>query len=173
MKRLLRPATWLLFAFVVFTLGFAAGKEVGVHRALASLPPQNAAAPQAAEDGAPSNRIEARYFHTTKRCKKCNTIEAFAKEALDTRFGEQLANGTITWHTANMDDVWNADAVRRYGLVRSSLVLVDVQKGVEKDHAVLHRVWELTDDKELFLDFVESEVEMVMDGWDEDDEEEE
>ena len=116
-----------------------------------------------------ANQVAVWYFHATKRCTKCNTIEAFAKEALETLFAEQLANGTITWQTANMDDVWNADTVRRYGLVRSSLVLVDMRDGVEHDHTVLNRTWELTDDKETFLAFVESEVEMILDAWNEDD----
>jgi len=174
MKQLRRVITWLLLTFVIFTLGFAVGKEVGVRRALASLPSQVARQPSAAVgESAPANQIAAWYFHGTKRCKKCNTIEAYAKEALETSFAGQLADGTISWQTANMDDVWNDDAVRRYGLVRSSFVLVDVRDGVEHDYSVLNRAWELTDDKETFLAFVESELEMILDAWAEDDEAEE
>ncbi len=173
MTRLRRLATWMLLVFVVFTLGFAVGKEVGVRRTLASLPPQDCVAPSGGGDEASSNQVAAWYFHSTKRCKKCNTIEAFAKEALETLFAGQVADGTVTWQIANMDDVWNADTVRRYGLVRSSLVLVDMREGVEHDHTVLNHAWELTDDKETFLAFVESEVEMIMDSWAEGDETEE
>ena len=173
MTRLRRLATWVLFVFVVFTLGFAVGKEVGARRTLANLPPQDCVAPSGGDDESPSNQVAAWYFHGTKRCKKCNTIEAFAKEALETLFAEQVADGSVTWQTANMDDVWNADAVQRYGLVRSSLVLVDMRACAEHDYTVLNRAWELTDDKETFLAFVESEVEMIRDAWDEDDEAEE
>jgi len=171
--RLRRLSTWVLSVFVVFTLGFAVGKEVGVRRTLASLPSPDAPPTSPQEGTASANQVAAWYFHGTKRCKKCNTIEAFAKEAIETLFGEQLADGTITWQTANMDDVWNADRVQRYGLVRSSLVLVDMRDGSEHDHAVLNRTWELTDAKPMFLAYVESEIETILDAWDEDDEAEE
>jgi hypothetical protein len=161
----------VLATFVIFTIGFAVGKEVGARRTLASLPPQDT--PTNAGEAAQPNQVAAWYFHSTKRCKKCNTIEAFAKEALETHFAEQMADGTVTWQTANMDDVWNADAVRRYGLIRSSVVLVDMRDGVEQDHAVLSQTWELLDNKENFLAYVESEVEMIIDAWSEDDENEE
>ena len=173
-----RIATGLLLTFVVFTAGYAVGKEVGVRRVLDRMPA--AGSPAGGDSGgeaAPARRLVAWYYHSTKRCKKCNTIEAYAKEALDTLFTDRMASGEITWQVANMDDVWNQDAVQRYGLLRSSLVFVAMQDGVEQDHSVLNRVWELTDDKETFFAFVESEVEMVIDGWaeaggDESDEEE-
>lgn len=169
-------ATGLLLTFVVFTAGYAVGKEVGVRRILHRMPavvPGSVAGTPTGET--PERRLVAWYYHSTKRCKKCNTIEAFGKEALETLFAAQMASGDISWQVANMDDVWNQDAVQRYGLLRSSLVLVDMQDGVEQDHSVLNRVWELTDDKETFFAFVESKVEMVIDGWAEagDDESEE
>ena len=67
-----------------------------------------------------------------------------------------MASGEVAWQVANMDDVWNQDAVRRYGLLRSSLVFVEMRDGVEQEHAVLDRVWDLTDDKAAFLAFVEA-----------------
>lgn len=161
----------VLLAFVVFTLGYAVGKEVGVRRALAHRPAAPAAEAQAAQAPAPGEapsprrQLVARYYHATKRCVTCNTIEAYAKEALETRFAGDLAAGLIVWEVANMDDVWNADAVRRYGLVRSSLVFLDVEDGAEKDFTVLDRAWDLVGDKGRFFDFVESEVGMVVEGW--------
>lgn len=161
-----RLATGLLLTFVVFTAGYAVGKEVGVRRALERLPRASAPASESPPvTEAPARRLVAWYFHATKRCKKCNTIEAYAKEALDTRFADRMTSGEISWQVANMDDVWNQDAVRRYGLLRSSLVFVELVDGVEEEHQVLDRVWDLTDDKAAFLAFVESEVEMVFDGW--------
>ena len=169
-KRVLRA---LLLTFVVFTAGYAVGKEVGVRRVLDRMPaPAGAVAPGnvAAGDSVEGGRtLIASYFHATKRCAKCNTIEAYAKEALETGFAEDLAAGRIEWRTANLEDVWNADAVRRYGLVRSSLVLVSLVDGAEQEHVVLHRTWDLTDAKETFLAYVASEVEMLLDDELEDD----
>ena len=164
-------ATGVLLTFVVFTAGYAVGKEVGVRRTLDRMPTPDtpAGTDDAAAEGS-ERRLVAWYFHATKRCKQCNTIEASAKEALDTQFADRLASGEITWQVANMDDVWNQDAVRRYGLLRSSVVFVEMQEGIERDFTVLERAWELTDDKETFFAFIESEVEMVLDGWEEPDE---
>ena len=166
-------ATGLLLTFVVFTAGYAVGKEVGVRRVLDRLPDAASTTSSPAATGLSERRLVAWYYHSTKRCKKCNTIEAYGKEALETLFADGMASGQITWQVANMDDIWNQDAVQRYGLLRSSLVFVDMRDGVEQDHSVLDRVWELTDDKKTFFAFVESEVEMVIDGWEDAAEEEE
>lgn len=138
-------ATFALLTFVVFSAGYAVGKEVGMRRAMP--------APRAA-DG-----LHVWYFHSSKRCKTCNTIEAFAKEAIDTRF----ADGQVQWHTANMDDARYADPVKRYGLIRSSLVIVVVEDGAETEFQVLDRTWDLVDKKDWFLDYVEGEIEMFFD----------
>jgi len=169
METLRKIGTGLLLTFVVFTAGYAVGKEVGARRALRDRPdpaPSSTAAGDPTD--APSRRLVACYFHSTKRCAKCNTIEAYAKEALDTLFPEQIASGEIEWRTANMDDVWNLDAVQRYGLVRSSLVLVDEAGGEERDHSVLESVWDLTEDKRAFFAYVQGEVEILIDARDED-----
>jgi len=158
-------ATGLLLTFVVFTAGYAVGKEVGVRRVLDRMPDAASTTSSSAASGLSERQLVAWYYHSTKRCKKCNTIEAYGKEALETLFADRMASGEITWQVANMDDVWNQGAVQRYGLLRSSLVFVDMLDGVEQDHSVLNRVWELTDDKKTFFAFVESEVEMVIDGW--------
>lgn len=168
MDRLRKAGTVVLLIFAIFTAGYAVGKEVGVRRALDRLPlPTDTAASQKV----PGHVLRIRYFHSTKRCKKCNLIEAYAKEAIETRFASALADGTITWEVVNMDEVWNADDARHYGLLRSSLVLAEVLDGEEQDYSILDRTWELTGDKDLFLDYVESEVELVLDGWTDEDEE--
>lgn len=171
MTRIRKIATGLLLTFVVFSAGYAVGKEVGARRTLEGrLEPPTAPPASGAADDVRSYRVVAWYFHTTKRCAKCNTIEAYAKEALDTLYPEQVAAGRIAWRVANLDDVWNRDAVQRYGLVRSSLVLVDLVGGEERDYSVLDSVWSLTDDKQAFFAYVQSEVEILIDGRSEDEE---
>ena len=172
MPRWRKAVAALLWVFVLFTVGYAVGKEVGVRQALRRLPASPPAASGTATSvdapRAPERRLVATYFHSTKRCKTCNTIESYAKEALDQLFGSRVAAGQIVWQTANMDDVWNSDRVRHYGLVRSSLVFSDERDGEEADYAVLNRTWDLTGDREAFFAYVESEAEMVFDAWDDD-----
>lgn len=178
----------LLFVFVVFTAGYAVGKEVGVRRALERMPSatggsaaaaSGSAARSAAESEAeatvalPSRRLVARYYHATKRCVTCNKIEKQARAALENRFPEALADGRIVWETANMDDVWNAAAVEHYGLIRSSVVFIDMAGDVEEDYIVLNRAWDLYDEPERFAEYVQSSVEMIQENWVPDDEGEE
>jgi len=170
MQRLRKTSMVVLLFFAIFTAGYAVGKEVGARRALSQLPPPASASAAASETGP---TLQVWYFHSTKRCKKCNLIEAYAKEAIDTRFADQVAAGTITWQVANTDEVWNADAVTRYGLVQSSLVLVEMLDGEEQDYTVCNSTWALTGDKDAFIEYVASEVEIVLDGWSDDDGDEE
>ena len=155
----------LLLGFVVFTAGYAIGKEVGVRRGYEAGRATTETAPDGPCTPSPRRQLIAYYFHGKKRCEKCNTIEAYAREALETRFPDRLARNEIVWQAANMDDVWNQDFVERFGLSTSSLVLMDVEDGRELDHTVCRRVWDLTDDKETFFDYVQSEVEMFIDEW--------
>lgn len=169
MQRLRKTSTVVLLIFAIFTAGYAVGKEVGIRRALSQLPPPTSGSAAASATG---NVLQVWYFHSTKRCKKCNRIEAYAKETIETRFADAFADGTITWQAANMDDVWNADAATRYGLVQSSLVLVETLDGEEQDYTVCNRTWDLTGDKDAFIEYVASEVEIVLDGWSDDEDEE-
>lgn len=166
MARFRRITTGFLLTFVVFTAGYAIGKEVGARRAMDRMPVASVHPTEGvAGSEAPRRQLVVWYFHATKRCKKCNTIEAFAKETIETRFADKVTTGEVSWQVANMDDIWNQGAVQRYGLLRSSLVLVDMLDGSEQDFDVLDQVWDLTDDKETFLAHVESEVEIVIDEW--------
>lgn len=162
----------ILFVFVVFTAGYAVGKEVGMRRVPVPSGEPSAASAVGKAVTPPTRRLVARYYHATKRCVTCNKIEAQAKAALESRFPELLADGRIVWETANMDAVWNADAVRRYGLVRSSLVFLDMDGSVEDDHVVLNRAWELYDEPARFADYVESVVGMITEYWDAEEDEE-
>lgn len=163
-----KVAKALLLTFVIFTCGYAVGREVGVRHALDGVAGQDAKPAEAA--GGPERRLVVRYFHSTKRCVTCNTIEAHARSALDKHFAGEMANGVVAWQTANMDEAWHADAVERYGLMRSSLVLVDMRGDEEEDYIVLKRVWDLTGDEQGFHDYVHGAARMVLDGWAEEDE---
>ncbi len=46
-----------------------------------------------------SDKIEAYYFHFTARCVTCRTIEAKAKENLETLYPNQFKQGLITFQS--------------------------------------------------------------------------
>ncbi len=161
-----KALTILLLTFVVFTVGYAVGKEVGARSALEHAGPRAAADPASV----PARQLVVRYYHSTKRCSTCNTLEAYAKEALETHFAEALASKAVVWETANMDQAWNEEAVEEYGLIRSALVLSDLRRGEEDDYRVLKKLWDLTADKQAFLAHVKEAVDVVLSGWRDEDE---
>ena len=69
------------------------------------------------------------YFHGTRRCNTCRTIESYAQEAVEGKFKDALEAGTLNWTVLNTDESENAHFVKDFGLVSSSLVLVAVDGG--------------------------------------------
>jgi hypothetical protein len=180
-----RILTVLLFAFVVFSLGYLFGKEAGIASvpppagggfagagAGADVPAGTAPGPAPGTSGEadpappapPRHQVVAYYFHATKRCEKCNTIEAYSHEAITQGFPERVASGEIRWEVVDMDQPWNQHFVQRYELTNANLVLSDRWDGEERDFTVCRRTWDLTGDKEAFLAYVKGEVEMALES---------
>ena len=104
------------------------------------------------------DRIVAYYFHGNVRCATCNSIEAHAREALETGFADELRSGRIVWRTLNFEDPANASYRDRYVIVSSTLVLSDVRGGEERDSVELDEVWTRVVDKDDFVKYVQREV---------------
>jgi len=144
--------TWttrILLTFVIFTVGFGVGKEVGLRRnaAPASAPgtPATAAVPGA-------DKILVYYMHTTFRCVTCNTIERMAKEVVETDFGEALAAGRIEWREVNFQE--REDLAKKYDIASSCVVVVRIEDGVETGFQRLDDVWTLSDKPAQFSEYV-------------------
>lgn len=71
-----------------------------------------------------SDKIEAYYFHFTARCVTCNTIEARAKENLETLYPNQFKNGLITFQSVNLEDPESRPLAKRLGVNGQSLLIV-------------------------------------------------
>ena len=98
------------------------------------------------------------YFHATKRCNTCRTIESYAEEAIRTGFPEYIASGKIEWQTINLDIPENEHYVEDYELATRTVVLVEMENGTDKRWARLDRVWELVHNKEDFLNYIREET---------------
>ena len=51
-----------------------------------------------------SDKIEAYYFHFTARCMTCRTVEAQAKEDIETLYPELVKQGKISFQSVNLDE---------------------------------------------------------------------
>jgi len=76
-----------------------------------------------------SDKIEAYYFHFTARCTTCKTIEAKAKENLETLYPNQVKQGLITFQSLNLEEAANKAIADKLGVSGQTLLLV---KGDQK-----------------------------------------
>lgn len=103
----------------------------------------------------PAHKVIAYYFHNTQRCMTCNKIERLAEDALREQFAAALEEGQLEWRTVNMEDPLNAHFVQDYQLVASSLVLVDLHNGAQRDWTNMKKVWQYVhDDEAKFKQYV-------------------
>jgi hypothetical protein len=140
----------LLVALVAVAIsGLACGaEETGQSKAKAAAPPQEA--PQTA------TKTIVYYFHGTGRCQTCQTIQAYAEEAVRAAFGAELSIGQLLWLPLNVDEAGNEHFVKDYQLYTRSLVVVDGSN--RKRFKNLEKVWQLVGDKPAFVKYVQDEV---------------
>ena len=98
------------------------------------------------------------YFHGTRRCKTCRSIEAYTQEALERKFGDELQAGALRWEVVNTDEPANAHFVKDFSLVSSSLVLVETDGSTVVRHEVLQEAWTLVRDESRFMQYVQRSV---------------
>lgn len=79
--------------------------------------------------GSNSDKIEAYYFHFTARCVTCKTIEASAKQNLETLYPDLVKQGLITFQSVNLDEESSKPLAERLGISGQTLLLV---KGDQK-----------------------------------------
>jgi hypothetical protein len=161
------------FATVVLLLFVAASMVVLAIKSLRSGPQAAEAENRAAEGKAPAGDAEpvprsdgliAYYFHGQVRCPTCESIEAYAREAVEGGFAEQLRSGRLRWRVVNYQQPGNEHFAQDYQLVAPSVVLVDIRGGVQKDWKDLPEVWQLASDKPAFIQFIQKEIREFLNG---------
>ena len=88
------------------------------------------ASKQAESSDSNSDKIEAYYFHFTARCVTCNTIEAKAKENLQTLYPNQFNQGLITFQSLNLEESVNKTLADRLGVSGQTLLIVKGDKKI-------------------------------------------
>ncbi len=97
-------------------------------------------------------------FHGATTCPKCRAIEALTREALRTRFADELAAGDIEWRVVDFDAPGNGHYVEDFGLYAALVVLAEGGSVPPPRWKRLDDVWELTGDRAAFLVYVADEV---------------
>jgi hypothetical protein len=146
--------TAVLLTFVVASAAYFVFTETTREKRPAHLAEESRADPSATTTTDAGSKLVVYYFHATRRCWTCKTIEAFSEEAIRTGFAEQLESGEMEWRTVNIDKPENRHFVDDFQLATRTVVLVRVVDGVNKEWKRLDRVWELVRDKPAFVDYI-------------------
>lgn len=101
-------------------------------------------------DSDTKTRFTAIYFHAKHRCPTCETIEAYAHDALSS----EIEQGNIKWKVADYTAEENEPIVNQCEVFTSTVVLLDVQDGKVIRWRNLDDVWKYTSDKTAFTSFM-------------------
>jgi len=77
-----------------------------------------------------SDKIEVYYFHFTARCTTCRTIEARAKEFIETLYPNHFKQGLITFQSVNLEEASSKPLVDRLGVSGQTLLIVKGDKKI-------------------------------------------
>jgi small redox-active disulfide protein 2 len=169
-----RILTGCLLVFVIATLGVviarakntpaaeSAAPGSGVSRNLAQQPDElnGRAIPGIAVTDA--TRVVAMYFMTSARCTSCLKIESFTREAIESGFSQELKDGVIILKTINVESPENQHFVSNYQLYSKTVVIAGVEKGLQQRWKNLERVWDMLDDKQAFMSYVQTEMKQML-----------
>ena len=151
--------TAALLLFVAVNLGMTAAKHIREDRG--SSADEN----YLSEIG---EKVIVYYFHGRERCDSCRLIEAYSKEAVQSGFGKQLAEGTIQWRVVDFDEPANRHFDQDFALGgHPSVALVKMEDGKSLSCVVLSGVWGYItpETKAEFIEYVQKELsDFLQDG---------
>ncbi len=140
----------VLIVFVLISIGFALGKEVGRR-------------PEAPDEGVTArDGVTVYYMHTTIRCVMCNRIQAYTHSLLKEQFAAQLGDGRLEW--TSVDFQQDEALAKRYDVGVSCVVLVRRRNGREVAHRRLDELWTKIGDEDEFTRYVGDAVREFLNG---------
>ena len=102
--------------------------------------------------------VKVYYLHGNTRCPTCRTIEAYAQEAVQTAFADELKSGRITWQVINYESPGNEHFATDYEVVAPNVVLAMFKDGKQVKWKGLPEVWEHVGDKAAYFTFVQTSL---------------
>ena len=102
------------------------------------------------------------YFHGNMRCRTCNKIETYTKEAINTGFAGELAKGLLEIRVINTDKSENEHFIKDFQLTNRSIVLARNEEDKPKKWKNLDRIWLLVRKKEAFQSYIREEIQIFM-----------
>lgn len=97
------------------------------------------------------------YFHGTQRCMTCNRIEELTRQAIQSNYAGQLADGKIVFRSVNVDEPENEHFIKDFQLATRSVVM---RKGDQFEK--FDQVWNLVREPEKFSQYIRNGVETML-----------
>jgi hypothetical protein len=142
--------TKLLLTFVIFSIGFATGKEFAGRKA-DQLPTVSSQSPI-------DNGVVVYFMHGDIRCRTCNLMEALSEEVVD----EEFEDKPVSWLAVNFQQ--NSNLASLYDVASSTVVVSRIVDGEEIDYKRLDEVWTKIGNPEEFKEYIEESIHELLDG---------
>jgi hypothetical protein len=71
-----------------------------------------------------STKVEVYYFHFTRRCNTCQSVENNAKLAVETLYADKVKSGEYTFNGINLDDASSKDIAEKLEVGGQTLLVV-------------------------------------------------
>jgi hypothetical protein len=78
-----------------------------------------------------SSKVEVYYFHFTRRCNTCMSVEATAKQAVETLYADKVKKGEYSFKGINLDDASSKAIAGRLGIGGQTLLVVCGNKKID------------------------------------------
>jgi len=108
----------------LMTLGFAFIIMIGSYSCNAQTKKQE-------QTSVATQKVEVYYFHFTRRCHTCESVEAESKKAVETLYPEQVKKGTTTFQALNLDDESSKKIAEKLKVSGQSLLIIKGGKQVD------------------------------------------
>ena len=75
--------------------------------------------------------VEVYYFHMTRRCVTCQTVEKVTEEAIKENFKDALAKGEVSFKSINLEDKTNKSLMKKLKVGGQSLLIVSGSEKID------------------------------------------
>lgn len=76
------------------------------------------------EQNIATTKVEVYYFHNTRRCATCQSVESVTKEALEETYPEEMKNGEIIFQSLNIEEDENEELAKELEISGQTLLFI-------------------------------------------------
>jgi hypothetical protein len=116
----------------------------------------------AGDTGSAPPSVVAYYLHREMRCVSCLLVEDMARFAIESRYGEQLADGRLAFQLVNIEAPGQEHYEQDFELEFLSLVLAEYDGDRLVRWRNLERIWDLYETPSAFDEYLHNEIDTFL-----------